>query len=703
MESNTDKKMKMLKINIQCCAFLLLLVMQLPLFFANATEWHVTPAGAGKHTGKNLADAWDLTTAFDPALQLQGGKVQPGDVIWVHAGRYNGEKTSLPKDKNATYQSAYRVKIAGTSLAPIIVRNYPGENPVLDGANMFSLLREKRVVSRSNGVLNITAACSNVWFWGLEITNSNTYRFAPHQDKRKTNSLGTLDIGCGIVVYGTDIRLVDLVIHDMIDCGITAFHNAVGIHIEGCLIYFNGYNGGPGEEDDDSKERSHGHGIYTNGDSSDAKRVIKGNIVFSNSQFGIKVYTQGGGIIRNYDVDNNFSFNNGTIFLTYTKGDNWKWVANTNIFVGGHQPANNVSIQGNHAVYSHFSEYTGLNKAISNEIKYGKNMEIGFGMGYPNKDFVIQQNYIIGGDKGVIILNPLDIVFSNNTVLNYDKGLQVVDYLSNRTVASSKSVFPFVNVKSWDNNTYYFPSNVKTPMILNYPDNTAPFPYKDKNVSGHMIVRKFDFKLWKAEFPVIDKNSKVIEGMPTGTEVIKNQNELEPGRYHVMAYNWDKKSSVDLDMTGIIPNGRVYRLRNAADPLAKPLYENASFSGKISLPMAALSIAVPNGVDIPDNKMVRPRATGPDFGAFIVDFFPYDVTISRTANGAEAKFTNPKDGKPINDQVWQKQLVYEWKKVADNTWNPGSSSSVTLIGHGKVELIVTDANGMKYTATAYSY
>src|SRR2546423_244495 len=58
--------------------------------------------------------------ALGPALRGGGGRVQPGDKIGARGG---------------TYKGSFRSPVAGTATAPVVIRQYPGERAVIDGAS----------------------------------------------------------------------------------------------------------------------------------------------------------------------------------------------------------------------------------------------------------------------------------------------------------------------------------------------------------------------------------------------------------------------------------------------------------------------------------------------------------------------------------------------------------------------------------------
>src|SRR5438132_3534937 len=73
------------------------------------------PAPAGTTRGDGTRDRpWDLATALSGGR----GRVQPGDTIWLRGGTYTGN---------------FDGTLTGTSTAPIVVRQYPGERATIDG------------------------------------------------------------------------------------------------------------------------------------------------------------------------------------------------------------------------------------------------------------------------------------------------------------------------------------------------------------------------------------------------------------------------------------------------------------------------------------------------------------------------------------------------------------------------------------------
>src|SRR5882762_11463571 len=95
--------------------------------------YYVTPSGSAGGSG-SATSPWDLATG----LAGGGGRVQPGDTIWLRGGTYRGQFINY---------------LNGTAASLIVVRQYPGERATVDG--------------------NLVLAGSYVAVWGLEIMSSN--------------------------------------------------------------------------------------------------------------------------------------------------------------------------------------------------------------------------------------------------------------------------------------------------------------------------------------------------------------------------------------------------------------------------------------------------------------------------------------------------------------------------------------------------
>jgi hypothetical protein len=249
--------------------------------------WYVAPAGSSGASGQ-VGAPWSLAYALGGAA----GQIQPGDTVWLRGG---------------TYRGAFRSSLTGTASQPIIVRQYPGERATLDNAG--------------TGNSGLEANGAYTWFWGFEVMNSQPASGGP----------------IGVNGFGTELKFINLVIHDAADTGLGFWAPAVGGEVYGCLIYHNG------------KDSNLDHGIYSQ-NASGVKRFAD-NAIFDNLAFGIHVYGSDAAQLKGYMIEGNTSFQNGPAGS-----------AAPNILVGGGAVASNITVRNNvfyHSVHSSGNAWIG--------------------------------------------------------------------------------------------------------------------------------------------------------------------------------------------------------------------------------------------------------------------------------------------------------------------------------------------------------
>ena len=211
-----------------------------------AAPFFAAPAPAGTPRGDGTRDRpWDLATALSGGR----GRVQPGDTIWLRGGTYTGN---------------FDGTLTGTSTAPIVVRQYPGERATIDG--------------------NLHVHGAYAIYWGFEITQSN-----PAGDAN--DALDT---------YGPNCRFINLVVHDAGKQGISFWENEGTSELYGSIFYNNGTH------------ENFDHGIYAA--SEGGEKWIVDNVVFDNLAYGIHVYAGSRHpFLSNVHVRGNTAFNTGAI------------------------------------------------------------------------------------------------------------------------------------------------------------------------------------------------------------------------------------------------------------------------------------------------------------------------------------------------------------------------------------------------------
>lgn len=349
---------------------------------ASHAGWYVSPSGTSGGDG-SAAHPWDLQTA----LSGGNGHVAPGDTIWLRGGTYVGYFTST---------------LNGTASAPIVVRGYPGERPVIDRAG-----------NTSPDILQVEGSWTV--FWGFEIMNSILTR----TDTRKT----------GVYVStGTNIKLVNLLIHDT-GMGVMAEAVTNGLEITGCIVYNEGWQ---------TSTRSNGHAFYLKQNAGGSK-LIRDNVMFNAFGFGVHGYSDPGtGDLRNMTFEGNVAFNNGTL-STYES---------RNMQIGGMNIADGDVLQDNMTY-------------MSPGVTYG-NVRIGYDT-VQNGGITVENNYIVGGSDIVDVGYWQNAAWSGNTVIGASSVTELHDPITAGESWSTDHYFRDPTAKAWYyNGTAYTLSGFQT-------------------------------------------------------------------------------------------------------------------------------------------------------------------------------------------------------------------------------------------------
>ena len=131
---------------------------------AGATSYYASPGGNATGNG-SFNVPWDLQTA------LNSGVVHPGDTVWLRKGVYR------PPTSNG-----FSSRLAGSSSHPINVRNYQGEQPIID---------------RNGAAAGLAIYGSNTSFSGIGVMDSTA----------NTNS-------AYVVVYGSVIKCAGMMVNN---------------------------------------------------------------------------------------------------------------------------------------------------------------------------------------------------------------------------------------------------------------------------------------------------------------------------------------------------------------------------------------------------------------------------------------------------------------------------------------------------------
>jgi len=188
----------------------------------------------------------------------------PGDTIWLHVGTYGGNEPVR-----------FTSRIRGTEQKPIIVRQVADERATINGG--------------------ILAEGEWTWFWGFEITNTNTLRRSNAAIARPASTSRVADIAPSTSSSTTPaIR--------RLACG----EVGEGGEVAGCLIW------GTGTFDTDRNGTRRGSAIYAQNNSGTC--YIRDVISFRNYSTGMKAYAEKTHA-NGFHFEGNVSFDNGDRLL----------------------------------------------------------------------------------------------------------------------------------------------------------------------------------------------------------------------------------------------------------------------------------------------------------------------------------------------------------------------------------------------------
>jgi hypothetical protein len=326
--------------------------------------YYVSPAGTSGGDGSK-SRPWNFATALSGAA----GKVQPGDTVWMLGGTYRGTFVST---------------VSGTSGKPVVIRQYPGERALIDGAG----------AARTATVLNVKG--SWVVFWGFEMTNTDA--------DRTYSQTGNGGRPHALANYAPHTKFISLVVHDA-GVGIYNDPRQYDVEITGCVFYNNGWQG---------PDRGHGHAIYIR--SNTGPVWAHDNVLFNQFGYGVHVYTNpGDGLLNNITIEGNIAFNNGTLATNSSS---------SNILVGGDDKADGDVVTKNLTYYPPGVSAT--------------NMKVGYGS-LRNGSVEVTNNYVIGGTPVLSMGYWTSSTISGNSFIGTGSLLSLTDPLLSPTRFSGQT------------------------------------------------------------------------------------------------------------------------------------------------------------------------------------------------------------------------------------------------------------------------
>ena len=105
-----------------------------------------------------------------------------------------------------------------------------------------------------------------------------------------------------------------------------------------------------------------------------------------------------------------------------------------------------------------------------------------------------------------------------------------------------------------------------------------------------------------------------IEGAPSENHVVVRPNGFDPGRAHIIVYNWEGHDEVEVDLSEFLPQDTEFEIRNAQNIFDDPLVSSTYTGGTVTLPMTGLVPAHPIG----DEGAFGDHLTGKQFNVFVL-------------------------------------------------------------------------------------
>ena len=291
-----------------------------------------------------------------------------------------------------------------------------------------------------------------------------------------------------------------------------------------------------------------GHGHGVYMQNQNGVKTLRDNILFN--EFGnlLQAYGSAAAAIRNVRFEGNVVFNGRFI-------------------MGGAQPAEDITFRNNY-FYRSAPQFGYDSKA--------------------NRKLLIEKNYFASG----LLLNWWKgVVIRDNTLYNMTPDGQ--------TKSVSVTLAPGGTLADYaiDGNRYF----------QSYPNGNDFYVRFPQHGDGYTFSR------WQQETGY-DKASAYRTGprLRPPNAVFIRRNEYDPGRAHIIIYNWERRDSVDVDGSGLgLRPGDSWELRNVENYMLESIAGTYS-GGAISVPMNRWTAAKPFGYE----KLLGEN-TFPEFGVFV--------------------------------------------------------------------------------------
>jgi hypothetical protein len=304
-----------------------------------------------------------------------------------------------------------------------------------------------------------------------------------------------------------------------------------------------------------AEARGAGHGIYLQNDNATGGKTIAENIIFKGHNLGIQAYGSENSRLRNVRIEGNIIFEPGVVQRDGNRVDA--------ILVTVGSGSEDIIVESNYTY-----NRPGANDGYS---------RLGWQWSPHEKNIVARNNFFIGGESSLEMWNWNSLQFTNNVVYSMNGRICSLSHLGDQHLSN-------YNIGG---NRYY-------------GSGTFQYNGSSRSLDGMQSLG-------------IERGSSFNSGAPTGVWAYARPNKYEPGRGHIVVYNWDQSSVVSVDVSNVLTPGANYEVRDAQNYFAAPVASGVYGGGSIQVPMTRTTVAAPSG-SLPS----APVHTGPQFGAFVI-------------------------------------------------------------------------------------
>jgi hypothetical protein len=133
--------------------------------------------------------------------------------------------------------------------------------------------------------------------------------------------------------------------------------------------------------------------------------------------------------------------------------------------------------------------------------------------------------------------------------------------------------------------------------------------------SWRLDRKRYDWNAWR-QATGLGETDHIHAAPLREPTVFVRPNRYEPGRAHLVIYNWDHRAEVPVDVSQVLRRGDRYEVRNVQALFDKPVVSGVYSGGPIVVPMTG--VVPPEPLGGPGRVTRRPPRTGPAFDVFLL-------------------------------------------------------------------------------------